>query len=78
MTNGTGWTMANPINAVAGNMWQIDLFNNSGGTMGAITLGSDYHADSSWGAPANGKRRICAVTMETASIALIHACSGDE
>lgn len=78
VTNGSAWTLANALNAVAGQVWQIDLFNNSGGAMGAITLGASYKADASWGAPANGKRRVCTVTNESASVFLINSCSGDE
>lgn len=78
VTNGTAWTLANPLNPVAGGLWQLINFNNSGGAEGAITLGANYHADGSWIAPANGKRRICWVTNVTTTLALINACSADE
>ena len=77
LTNGTGWTLANPANAVAGQHWYLDIFNNSGGAGGAISLAANYKSDSTLAAPASTRRKRCEVTNETASISLIGNCTAD-
>lgn len=45
VTNGTAFTIANPINPPSANETQsfsLEIFNNSGGAHGAITLGAAY------------------------------------
>lgn len=84
ITDNSAFTIANPTNSSPARdfLWWIRIANTSGGAAGAITLGAAYRSDTSWGAPANGKTRICQVktTINFAS-ALVHyigPCTGDE
>ncbi len=80
VSDASAWTLANPLNMnpSGGQLWWLDLINTSAGAGGAVTLGPDYHHDTSFGVPAAGKRRICPVLNDGPNDAVIGACSGDE
>lgn len=55
-TNGTGFTIANPTNAVGGQLLMIQVKNTSGGALGTITWDTLYKM-ASFTKPANGFNR---------------------
>jgi hypothetical protein len=83
ISDSSNFTIGNPGGAPATSQtanWWIWIVNTSGGSAGTITLGSQYEADSSWGAPANGKIRMCPVmTAYNGSVehSYIGVCTGD-
>jgi hypothetical protein len=77
VTNGTAWTLANPSNANAGDIWYLDIFNNSVGAGGTISLGTNYKSDGTIAAPATTKRKRCTVVNETGTILLLGNCTAD-
>ncbi len=62
VTNGTAFTLANPLNPGPGQDLWLDIKNSSGGAMGAITWGTEFLRDASWANPANTKRRVIGFT----------------
>lgn len=82
IADNNNFTIANPTNCGGGSVgihWWIRLQNNSGGAAGTITLGANYRTDSSWGAPANGKSRVCPVLTPSATcVSYIGPCTADE
>jgi len=56
VTNGTAFTITNPVNSVDGQRISIKIRNASGGAMGAITWGGAF-LYSAWTNPANGFSR---------------------
>lgn len=77
----SAWTLGNPLNMNpgGGQVWWLDVINNQAGTPGAVTLGSDYRHDSSFGVAATQfKRRICPVINDGPTDVVIGACSADE
>jgi len=56
-TNGTAFTIANPLNPLEGQILTISLWNDSGGALGAITLSGDYKVSGAFPSPANTKRQ---------------------
>jgi hypothetical protein len=59
-TNGVGFTIANPTRPREGVELVFDVFNNSGGVLGAITWGSEYQLAGAMTNPANTKHRLIA------------------
>jgi hypothetical protein len=64
VTNGSPFTIANPADGLSGQHLTISIKNNSGGAMGAITLGSEFKLDGVLTGPANGKWKHIVVTRE--------------
>ena len=52
------WTMANPTEPREGVELTFDIYNGSGGTMGAVTWSSEYELGSAFVNPAVGKHRL--------------------
>jgi hypothetical protein len=58
VTDATAFTIANPTNPTTFGILNIVVFNNSGGAMGAITWGGNFHlAGGTFTNPATGKSR---------------------
>lgn len=58
VTNTSGFTVANPTSPREGVELTFDIWNDSGGTMGTITWGSEFALTATFTNPANGKHRI--------------------
>lgn len=58
VTNGVAFTIANPLHPREGAIITLDIYNNSGGVMGAITWGSQFNLGAAFTNPANGLHRI--------------------
>jgi hypothetical protein len=56
-TSGTSFTISNPTNPKLGQLYTWDISNNSGGTMGSITFGSEFLTQGSFTSPASSYRR---------------------
>lgn len=57
-TNATPFTVANPTNVQQGGQFvAIDIYNNSGGALGAATFGTNYRLAGAWVQPLNGQHR---------------------
>jgi hypothetical protein len=56
VTNGTGFTIANPTNGIIGQEITLTIRNASGTTVGTITWGSLFRM-ATWNSPANGNSR---------------------
>jgi hypothetical protein len=67
VTNGSAFTIANPTNSVSGQQLVISIKNDSGGAMGAVTLGSEFKLEGAFTGPANGKWKQIMVTREGSS-----------
>jgi hypothetical protein len=57
-TDTNAFVISNPTNAQTGARLVYIILNSSGGTMGAVTWGSDFVLTSALNNPANGKHRI--------------------
>lgn len=57
VTNGTAMTINSPTNPVDGASLTFDIFNNSGGAMGAITWNAVFKLAGAFTNPATGKHR---------------------
>jgi hypothetical protein len=60
VTNGTAFTIENPRSPREGVEIVLDIYNNSGGAMGAITWGSEYEMAGAMTNPATGTHRLIA------------------
>ena len=58
VTNGTAFQIANPTSPREGVELTYDVFNSSGGTMGAVSFGSEFVTTGAFTVPANGKHRL--------------------
>lgn len=57
-TNATAFTISNPTNVQQGGQFvAIDIYNNSGGALGAATFGTNYRLAGAWVQPLNGNHR---------------------
>jgi hypothetical protein len=67
VTNGTAFTLANPIDPREGIELTYDFFNNTAGAMGAVTFGTEFQLAGAFVAPGAGKHRLYSfVRMNTA------------
>jgi hypothetical protein len=78
VTNTTGFAIANPTNAPTTGSQQIviEVVNNSGGAMGAVTWGGNYLV-AGWTNPANGKRKSVAISFNGGQWVQVGAVSPD-
>jgi hypothetical protein len=60
VTNAVAFTIENPTRPREGAQIVLDIYNNSGGVMGAITWGSEYQLAGAMTNPANTKHRLIA------------------
>jgi hypothetical protein len=64
VTNTSAWKLANPTGyaptsgSAAAQEWTLDVYNNSGGVMGAVATGTAYKLTGAFVAPANGFHRM--------------------
>lgn len=58
VTNGVGFTMQNPTNGLDGQELVFEIFNNSGGVMGAITWDTQFSLAGAFTNPLSTKRRM--------------------
>lgn len=58
ITNTSAWAMANPTIPKEGVELTFDIRNGSGGTMGAVTWGTEYELAGAFVKPVNGKHRL--------------------
>ena len=83
VTDANSWELLNPIGGPSGiasaqpSSWKLDIFCNHSPNCGAITLDGVYKTDGTLAEPANGKRKVCNVTMESTDLVLITGCSAD-
>lgn len=56
-TDGSAFTINNPNNPITGQRWLLKIFNNSGGTLGAVSWGAAFRQLAAIATPANGKSR---------------------
>ena len=58
VSNNTPFTIADPERPREGAVITLDIRNNSGGAMGAVTFGDTYALQGAFTAPANAKHRL--------------------
>lgn len=58
VTDGVAFTVAVPINRYDGCVWSLDIWNNSGGAMGAVTFAGNYKLAGAFVAPAVNTHRM--------------------
>jgi hypothetical protein len=62
VTNGTAFTIQNPINppafASSAQRLTFDIYNNSGGAMGVVTWDTNFKLAGAFTNPANGQHRL--------------------
>lgn len=58
VTNTSAFTIANPEQPREGATITLDIYNNSGGTMGTITWGDEYALDGTVTNPADGDHLV--------------------
>ena len=67
VTNGVAFTIAFPSSLAVGQPLALEILNNSGGAMGAVTFGAGYSLAGAFVAPANTKRRVYSFLATTIS-----------
>jgi len=75
ITNSSAWILGNPLNAVSGQTWTLELISGVGITPGTLTLGGQYRSDGSVTPPAATKRTQCRAVNESATFTLIGGCT---
>jgi hypothetical protein len=77
VTNGTGFTIANPTNPLTGTRLTYEIRNSSGGAMGTLTWGSDFRLGGAFTNPANGFRKTISFWYDSAAWMQDGAVSAD-